>query len=74
MGRFDVLRRIEHLDPATDYAQVYRLMAAREFPWDMNQALSFALFRTYAVPSIGGLLARTPEFTERPQNGTTTPC
>ena len=28
-----------------------------EFPWDMNEALSFALFRTYAVPSIGGLLA-----------------
>ena len=33
----------------------------------MNQALSFALFRTYAVPSIGGLLARTGEFTERTQ-------
>ena len=36
-----------------------------EFPWDMNQALSFALFRTYAVPSIGDLLARTGEFTAR---------
>jgi hypothetical protein len=67
MGRFDVLRRIEHLDPATDYAEMYRLMATREFPWDMNQALSFALFRTYAVPSIGGLLARTQEFTHRTQ-------
>jgi hypothetical protein len=29
--------------------------------------LSFALFRTYAVPSIGALLARTGEFTERAQ-------
>ena len=33
----------------------------------MNQSLSFALFRTYAVPSIGALLARTGEFTERAQ-------
>ena len=67
MGRFDVLRRIEALDPERDFAEIYRLMGTHEFPWDMNQALSFALFRTYAVPSIGGLLARTGEFTERAQ-------
>jgi hypothetical protein len=67
MGRFDVLRRIERLDPARDHAEIYRLMGTYEFPWDMNQALSFALFRTYAVPSIGGLLARTGEFVERAQ-------
>ena len=42
-------------------------MGAYEFPWDMNQALSFALFRTYAVPTIGALLARTGELTERTQ-------
>jgi hypothetical protein len=42
-------------------------MVAHEFPWDMNQALSFALFRTYAVPTIGSLLARTAELTERTQ-------
>jgi hypothetical protein len=67
MGRFDVLRRIEELDPARDFAEIYRLMGTYEFPWDMNQALSFALFRTYAVPSIGALLARTGELTERTQ-------
>jgi len=61
------LRRIETLDPAVDYAEIYRIMVAYEFPWDMNQSLSFALFRTYAVPSIGGLLYRTGEFTTRPQ-------
>src|SRR3954464_14913522 len=61
------LRRIEGLDPAVDYAEIYRVMVAHEFPWDMNQALSFALFRTYAVPSIGRLLHRTGEFTTRPQ-------
>jgi hypothetical protein len=27
----------------------------------MTQALSFELFRTYAVPTIGGLLSRTGE-------------
>ena len=67
MGRFDVLRRIEELDPARDFAEIYRLLTTYEFPWDMNQALSFALFRTYAVPSIGALLARTAELTERTQ-------
>ena len=67
MGRFDVRRRIEQLDPVRDFLEIYRLMSTLEFPWDMNQALSFALFRTYAVPSIGGQLARTGEFTERAQ-------
>jgi ER-bound oxygenase mpaB/B'/Rubber oxygenase, catalytic domain len=65
--RFEVLSRIEGLDPATDFAEIYRLTATYEFPWDMTQALSFALFRTYAVPSIGALLARTGELTARPQ-------
>ena len=55
------------LDPERDFVEIYRLMGTLEFPWDMNQALSFALFRTYAVPSIGGLLARTGEFTGRAQ-------
>ncbi|MFT3938271.1 oxygenase MpaB family protein [Rhodopseudomonas sp.] len=36
-----------------------------DFPWDINKALEFALLRTYAVPSISGLLARTGEFSER---------
>jgi hypothetical protein len=67
MGRFAIRRRIQQLDPARDFAEIYRLMGTYEFPWDMNQALSFALFRTYAVPRIGGLLARTGEFTERTQ-------
>ncbi|WP_020108569.1 oxygenase MpaB family protein [Nocardia sp. 348MFTsu5.1] len=28
--------------------EINRLLATVEFPWDINQALSFALFRTYA--------------------------
>ncbi len=46
---------------------MYRTLVMYEFPWDMNQALSFALFRTYAVPGIGGLLDATGEFTARTQ-------
>lgn len=67
MRRFDVLRQIERLDPARDFVEIYRLLATREFPRGINQALSFALFRTYAVPTIGGLLARTGELTVRTQ-------
>lgn len=42
-------------------------VSAYDFPWDNLQALSFALFRTYAVPSIGRLLDETGEFTTRVQ-------
>jgi hypothetical protein len=55
------------MDPAADFHEIYRATVSLEFPWDMKQALSFALFRTYAVPSIGELLARTGEFTRRTQ-------
>lgn len=55
------------LDPETDFHRIYRDLTTLEFPWDFNQALSFALFRTYAVPSIGGLLDRTGEFGGRTQ-------
>jgi ER-bound oxygenase mpaB/B'/Rubber oxygenase, catalytic domain len=67
MRRFDWLKRIQHLDPDADYEQIYRITVHHEFPWDMNQALSFALYRTFAVPSIGELLSNTGEFTERTQ-------
>jgi len=53
MARDHWQRRIEALDPETDYAEIYRIMAGHEFPWDMTQALGLALYRTYAVPSIG---------------------
>ncbi|MGO4256398.1 oxygenase MpaB family protein [Marmoricola sp. RAF53] len=59
--------RIERLDPVTDAAQIYRISAHREFPWDIAQALGLALLRTYAVPSVGNLLHRTGQFTEHTQ-------
>ncbi|MEP7178530.1 MAG: oxygenase MpaB family protein [Pseudonocardiales bacterium] len=63
-ARRDALRQ---RDPDTDFHEIYRQLATLEFPWDIYQALSFALFRTYAVPSIGQLLHGTGEFTARVQ-------
>lgn len=60
-------QEIARLDPETDYEQISRIAAMYEFAWDSQQALSFALFRTYAVPSIGRLLFDTGEFTEAVQ-------
>ena len=67
MRRYDRLREILRLDPEKDCEEINRLIATYEFPWDMTRALELALYRTYAVPSIGRLLARTAELTERSQ-------
>jgi len=58
-------KEIEVLDPAVDYERIYFLLSAYEFSWDMEKALEFALFRTYAVPSISKLLSYTGEFRHR---------
>jgi hypothetical protein len=55
------------LDPETRFEEIYRNLATYEFPWDLSQALSFALFRTYAVPGIGRLLDETGAFTGNTQ-------
>jgi hypothetical protein len=60
-------QHVATLDPETDYEEIYRIVIAHEFPWDLHQAMSFALFRTYAVPSIGRLLDDTGEFHRAPQ-------
>lgn len=60
-------KRIASLDPVTDCQEIARLLMTCEFSWDIERALEFALFRTYAVPSISGLLARTGEFECRPR-------
>jgi hypothetical protein len=65
--RFERLERIRRLDPVADAVEIYRLSVAFEFPWDYTRALELALYRTYAVPSIGRLLAETGELTERKQ-------
>ncbi|MGW3265339.1 oxygenase MpaB family protein [Streptomyces sp. NPDC001056] len=67
MKRFERLERIRRLDPVADAPEIYRLSAVFEFPWDYTRALELALYRTYAVPSIGRLLAETAELTDRTQ-------
>ena len=57
--------RIAQLDPETEFVEIYRIMSGYEFPWDMRQSLGLALYRTYAVPSVGELLAATGEFQHR---------
>lgn len=60
-----VADRLATLDPEADYEEIARLLYAYVFAWDIERALEFALFRTYAVPAISGLLARTGEFETR---------
>ncbi|MGY4279651.1 oxygenase MpaB family protein [Streptomyces sp. M18.1] len=67
MKRYERLEQIRRMDPYEDASEIYRLSSAYEFPWDFARALELALYRTYAVPSIGRLLAETAEFTGRPQ-------
>ncbi|MEU9362857.1 oxygenase MpaB family protein [Streptomyces sp. NPDC048301] len=65
--RYERLKEIQRLDPERDFLEIYRLTVTCEFPWDITRALELALYRTYAVPSIGRLLAETAELTERSQ-------
>lgn len=65
--RFANLRRISALDPVRDHEEIMRISAGLEFPWDYQKSLEMALFRTYCVPTISGLLERTGEFERRPQ-------
>ncbi|GHA97533.1 peptidase [Streptomyces chryseus] len=67
LKRYDRLKEIQRLDPDKDFLTIYRLTWTHEFPWDHSRALELALYRTYAVPSIGRLLARTAELTDRSQ-------
>jgi hypothetical protein len=67
MRRSQVIKYIESLDPVKDHLEIVRLTTQFEFPKQTERALEFALFRTFAVPSIGDLLDNTREFAERPQ-------
>lgn len=62
-----VLAEIGSLDPVRDHQRIAFLSSRVDFPFDTTRALEFALFRTFCVPAIGGLLDRTGEFGRRPQ-------
>jgi len=55
------------LHPDQHHGEIVRLIVCDGFLWDFNRALELALFRTFASPSISGLLARTGEFTRSGQ-------
>jgi hypothetical protein len=61
------LREIAALDPERDAQRIVFIDASLEFPWDTQRSLELAFYRTYAVPSIAGLLDSTGEFAGRPQ-------
>ncbi|WGL15395.1 oxygenase MpaB family protein [Microbulbifer bruguierae] len=57
-----IRREIDRLKLPQDHGEIVRLIVCDGFLWDFNRSLELALFRTFASPSIGGLLARTGEF------------
>ena len=61
-----VLDQILKLDPQIDHARIVHLDSCYEFPFDFTRADEFALYRTYAVPSIANLLDSTGEVGEEP--------
>jgi hypothetical protein len=61
------LAEIEKLDPETEHCRIVYLTICDGFLWDITRSLELALFRTFAAPSIGGLLHRTGEFEKNGQ-------
>ncbi len=62
-----ILDQIRALDPERDHQRIVFLSSCYEFPFDTTRSLEFALFRTFCVPRIAGLLDRTGEFRNRAQ-------
>lgn len=67
MTKKHITERIAQLDPIQNNHEILFLLWCHIFPWDVELALGFALFRTFAVPSISEILAKTGEFCNRPQ-------
>jgi hypothetical protein len=57
------LDEVRGLDPQLAFADIVRIDSAHEFPWDTETALSLALFRTFAVPTISRILLDSGAFT-----------
>ena len=61
------LWEIRGLDPERDCRRIVFLDTFHEFPFDTTRALELAFFKTFASPTIAGLLDSTGEFTRRGQ-------
>lgn len=66
-SRYYILRKIQKLDPQVDDQQIVYLVGSYEYPWLTQRSLEFALFRTFAVPSISRLLDETGQFARHGQ-------
>lgn len=66
-GRWYWRDLVATLDPVADAAEIHRITAAYEFPWDYQRALELALYRTYCVPSVSAVLSRAGNFRDKPQ-------
>ncbi len=53
---------IAALDPVRDHLKIVQWVGEYEFPFETQRSLEFALFRTFAVPSISSLLVSTGHF------------
>lgn len=62
-----VVAEIDRLDPERDYERICFLSTNYDFPWDVEQSLSLAFFKTYGIPTISELLDSTGEFSQRAQ-------
>lgn len=67
MFRDRALEEIRTLDPSRDFQRICFLSTNFDFPWDVEQSLSLAFFKTYGIPTISSLLDKTGEFRERAQ-------
>ena len=66
-GRWYWRDLIASLDPVADAAEIHRITAAFEFPWDYQRALELALYRTYCIPSVSAVLEQAGNFRDTPQ-------
>lgn len=67
MFRDRALEEIRTLDAEKDSQRICFLSTNFDFPWDVEQSLSLAFFKTYGIPTISALLEQTGEFRERAQ-------
>lgn len=65
--RGEQLHRILQLDPVTDCAEIYRITALFELPWEMQLGHNLGYYQTLAAPSIAALLVQTQEIERRPR-------
>ena len=64
---------IASLHAVEDCREIALLLSSLEFSWDIERALEFALFRTYAVPSISACWLAPASSSSGRASATTTP-